>query len=258
MDELGIPSGVIGASVLKPTMPGTIIVGPALTVRNILQRIDPLTGARDHVNQMAEFEAHNLAHAGRRAGDRRRAQHLQHGRHLGPDRQAPGRGRRDRAGRHARHRRIRARSAIRSGRATSRRSPASGGIETVEINGPIQIGEVQVAPGDLVVADDTGVCFIPRDLRLEVLEDAEKKARSEAKRVRRSTAASRCPTCCVRGSSDRTYRDRAFLRPALRAALCGAGIGHRGDDLGRGVHVAVPALGERRRISNWSSTRATM
>jgi hypothetical protein len=28
----------------------------------------------------------------------------------------------------------------------------------------VQIGEVRVAAGDLVVADDTGVCFIPRDV----------------------------------------------------------------------------------------------
>src|SRR5258708_7174999 len=64
MDELGIPLGAIGASALKPTIPGTCIVGPALTVRNILQRIDPLKGAREHVNRMAEFEAHNLAQTG--------------------------------------------------------------------------------------------------------------------------------------------------------------------------------------------------
>jgi regulator of RNase E activity RraA len=32
------------------------------------------------------------------------------------------------------------------------------------MNGPVQIGEVRVAAGDLVVADDTGVCFIPRDV----------------------------------------------------------------------------------------------
>ncbi len=57
-------SGVIGASVLRPTMPGTIMVGPALTLRNILQRIDPLKGARDKVNKMAEFECHNLAPPG--------------------------------------------------------------------------------------------------------------------------------------------------------------------------------------------------
>src|SRR4029077_13902321 len=64
MDELGIPLGVVGASVLKPTMPGTVMVGPALTLRNILQRIDPLQGASDHVNKMAEFECHNLATPG--------------------------------------------------------------------------------------------------------------------------------------------------------------------------------------------------
>ena len=37
-------------------------------------------------------------------------------------------------------------------------------IETVEINGAVQIGDIRVEPGDLVVADDTGVCFIPRDI----------------------------------------------------------------------------------------------
>src|SRR6201995_3732735 len=60
MDELGVPPGVIGASILRPTIPGTTIVGPALTVRNILQRVDPLEGAANAVNRMAEFEAHNL------------------------------------------------------------------------------------------------------------------------------------------------------------------------------------------------------
>src|SRR5262249_22603880 len=52
MDELGIPCGVIGASVLRPSIAGRVMVGPALTVRNILQRIDPLKGAREHVNRM--------------------------------------------------------------------------------------------------------------------------------------------------------------------------------------------------------------
>ena len=63
MDELGI-TGVIGASVLKPTMVGQSIVGPALTARNIMQREHVYEAARRHVNKMAEFEAHNLALAG--------------------------------------------------------------------------------------------------------------------------------------------------------------------------------------------------
>ena len=57
-------------------------------------------------------------------------------------------------------------------------------IETVEINGPVQIGEVRLAAGDLVVADDTGVCFIPRDVVLEVLDAAEQKAKAEAVRCK--------------------------------------------------------------------------
>jgi 4-hydroxy-4-methyl-2-oxoglutarate aldolase len=52
-------------------------------------------------------------------------------------------------------------------------------LETVEINGDIQIGEVRVSPGDLVVADDTGICFIPRAHIMAVLEAAEKKAHAE-------------------------------------------------------------------------------
>src|ERR687897_107641 len=95
MDELGI-TGVIGASVLKPTMAGQSIVGPALTVRNIMQREHVYEAARRHVNKMAEFEAHNLAQ-----------------------------------------------------------------------------------PGDIVVADDTGVCFIPRDRAAEVLALAQRKSAAE-------------------------------------------------------------------------------
>src|SRR5262247_2015145 len=58
MDELGI-TGVVGASVLKPSL-----AGPALTVRNIVQREHVYETARRHVNKMAEFEAHNLARPG--------------------------------------------------------------------------------------------------------------------------------------------------------------------------------------------------
>ncbi len=183
MDELGIPSGVIGASVLRPTIPGTTIVGPALTLRNILQRIDPLQGARDHVNRMAEFEAHNLA----QQGDVLVIQSVANLSNMGGISAQTGKrqgevgaivqgGVRDIA--HSR--------AVGYPVWASDITPVTGKwrLETVEINGPIQIGEIRVAPGDLVVADDTGVCFIPRDLVLEVLEAAEQKAKAEVLRCK--------------------------------------------------------------------------
>jgi 4-hydroxy-4-methyl-2-oxoglutarate aldolase len=183
MDELGIPCGVVGASMLRPTIPGKTIVGPALTLRNILQRIDPLTGARDHVNRMAEFEAHNLA----QAGDVLVIQGVAHVSNLWGISSQTGKrqgevgaivqgGVRDIA--HSR--------AIGYPVWASDITPITGKwrLETVEINGPIQIGDVRVTPGDLVVADDSGVCFIPRELVLEVLDAAEQKAKAEVIRCK--------------------------------------------------------------------------
>jgi regulator of RNase E activity RraA len=178
MDELGIPPGVIGASLLKPTIPGQIVCGPALTVRNIAQRANPLVGASVGLNKMAEFEAHNLAEdgdvlviqgvsgmsnmggisalTGKRGGERGAivmggVRDVPHSRSLGYPVWA------------------------------SEITPVTGKwrLETVEINGEIMMGDVRVAAGDLVLADDTGVCFIPRDRIMPVLELCEKKARAE-------------------------------------------------------------------------------
>ena len=63
MDELGIV-GALPASQFVPTIAGSCIVGPALTVRNIMQREHAYEAARTRVNKMAEFEAHNLAMPG--------------------------------------------------------------------------------------------------------------------------------------------------------------------------------------------------
>jgi regulator of RNase E activity RraA len=52
-------------------------------------------------------------------------------------------------------------------------------IQAVESNGDIEIAGIRVSPGDIVVADDTGVCFIPRDRGAEVLARAQKRWQSE-------------------------------------------------------------------------------
>jgi hypothetical protein len=133
---------------------------PALIVRNILQRINPIEGARQHVNRMAEFEAHNLA----LKGDVLVIQGVADVSNMGGISAQTGK----------RQGEIGAivQGGVRDARAldypvwASDITPVTGKwrIETMEINGPVQIGEVRVAAGDLVVADNTGVCFIPRDV----------------------------------------------------------------------------------------------
>jgi regulator of RNase E activity RraA len=41
-------------------------------------------------------------------------------------------------------------------------------IEAVSINAPVCCGGEQVRPGDLVLADPNGVCFVPPELAAEV------------------------------------------------------------------------------------------
>jgi 4-hydroxy-4-methyl-2-oxoglutarate aldolase len=177
MDELGI-TGAIGASSLKPTLPGASMVGPALTVRNIVQREHVYETARAHVNRMGEFEAHNLALPGDIvvidgvAGiSNMGGISAQTGKRQGEAGAIVSGGIRDVG--HSR----RVDYPIWSTEVT----PVTGKwrIQTVEINGEIQIGGVRVAPGDIVVADETGVCFIPIARAAEVLEKALQKAALE-------------------------------------------------------------------------------
>ena len=178
MDELGLAGRVIGASVLRPTIPGKIVVGPALTVRNERRDTDIAAAARSKLNRMAEFEAHNLA----QPGDVLVIEGVANVSNMGG---------------------ISAQTGWRQGEigaivmggirdlGHSRKlgypiwasdiTPATGKwrIETVEINGTVRLGGVEVNAGDLVVADDTGVCFVPTEHMVEVIKLAESKAKAE-------------------------------------------------------------------------------
>ena len=183
MDELGISDGAIGASVLKPTLSGRVVVGPALTVRNIAQRVSPFDAAQRNATKMAEFEAHNLAEdgdvlvvagvngmsnmggisamTGKRSGERGAivmggVRDVQHSRGIDYPVWA------------------------------SEITPVTGKwrLETVEINGEIQMNQVRVNSGDLVIADDTGVVFIPRADISRVLALCESKKGGEDTRMR--------------------------------------------------------------------------
>jgi len=178
MDELGIPSGVVGAHILRPTMPGSRIVGPALTVRNVLQRADALEGARNHVNKMAEFEAHNLATPGDvlvidgvSGMSNMGGISAQTGKRQGEVGAIVSGGVRDVG--HSR--------SVGYPIWSTELSAVTGKwrLQTIEINGPIEIGGVRVEPGDLVIADETSVCFVPRERMTDVLVLAQEKANAE-------------------------------------------------------------------------------
>jgi 4-hydroxy-4-methyl-2-oxoglutarate aldolase len=182
MDELGI-TGVVGASTLRPTMPGSIIVGPALTVRNVAQRAHVYETARAHVNRMAEFEAHNLA----LPGDVVVIQGVAGVSNMGGISSQTGK-RQGELGcivdggvRDVPHSR-----SVGYPMWSTELTPVTGKwrIETVEINGDVEVQGIRVSPGDIVLADDTGVCFIPRDRAEEVLRLARQKAAAEEAKCR--------------------------------------------------------------------------
>lgn len=54
-------------------------------------------------------------------------------------------------------------------------------IEAIEINGPVTLHTIQVIPGDLVIADDCGVCVIPHDAVETVLQEVKNIITVEAK-----------------------------------------------------------------------------
>ncbi len=61
-------------------------------------------------------------------------------------------------------------------------------IETVAVNRPVSIAGVRVEPGDLVVADECGVCFVPCARAAEVLALARQIEASEKVRLEKLAA----------------------------------------------------------------------
>jgi len=172
MDELGIV-GVVPAYVLPPVNTGKRIVGPALTVRNIQRAAQIHKAALDKTNTQGESEAHNLAEPGdvlviegvtgcSNMGGQSATIAMRQG-FIG---------------------------AVVDGTVRDPQqyremgwpvwcrgfTPITGKwrMQTVEVNGTVQIAGVQVKPGDLVCADEAGIAFVPREQAAAVLEAARK------------------------------------------------------------------------------------
>ena len=177
LDELGI-KGALGSSHLRCNIENGCMVGRALTVRHVPLRESPADAARRGINRMAEIEAHNLAEP----GDVIVVQGVAGHSNLGG------------VGVQIGHRQGEVGAVVDGGVrdvADSRGigypiwatefTPVTGKwrIETVEINGPVNICGVPVEAGDLVVGDSSGLCFVPRQHAERVLEFARKKVASE-------------------------------------------------------------------------------
>jgi 4-hydroxy-4-methyl-2-oxoglutarate aldolase len=180
MDELGIV-GVVPACVLPPVATGKRVVGPALTVRNIQRTAQIHKAALEKTNTQGESEAHNLAEP----GDVLVIEGVMGCSNMGGQSATIAR-RQGFIG------------AVVDGTVRDPEqyrgmawpvwckgfTPITGKwrMQTVEINGAVQICGVQVRPGDVICADDAGVAVVPRERAAEVLEAARKVDAGDTKR----------------------------------------------------------------------------
>ncbi|MHB1327303.1 MAG: RraA family protein [Gemmatimonadales bacterium] len=197
LDGLGVV-GAVPASVLNPTMSDVRVVGRALTVQHVVR--DETAPAAEEIRRraregdvrLADIEAHNQAEP----GDVLVVAGMAGISSMGRISAAIG----------ARQGELGAvvDGAVRDV-ASSRRlgypiwsrglSPITGKyrLETVAVNQPVVISGVTVHPGDVVVADDTGVVFIPHAIAEQVAAFASALEQSEAGRIARIDAGDTVP-----------------------------------------------------------------
>jgi regulator of RNase E activity RraA len=180
MDELELDR-VVPASVLRPSDPKARIVGQALTVLN------RKSAERRRTSGLADIEAHNLA----QPGDVLVVQGVAGISSMGGVSASIGKRQGeiaavvDGAVRDIDHSRSIGYPIWSAGV-----SPITGKwrIETMAVNQPVNIAGIEVKPGDLVVADECGVCFVPFARAAEVLAIAQRVAASEKARLQRLEA----------------------------------------------------------------------
>jgi len=182
LDTIGLQT-TIPASYLPPVLPGQKIVGPAVTIRNIPEKKTPTQGYldRDFIG-MASRELFYLAEPGDIAVS-----------DFGGNPEVSNMG-----GVALRLAKVRGvagavvNGAIRDVGTAMKinfpvwsrgRTPISGKyrLSAIEINGPVTLCNVPVVPGDLIVADDSGVCVVPFDKVDHVLSEVKSIQESEAK-----------------------------------------------------------------------------
>lgn len=182
LDVVGVGSGCVPGHVLTPLSRGRRICGPAVTLRYVAEQetVPALraAGERPRLGHQAVLEAsrpgdvavidcaghHDLAVVGGKSGTRFRDAGLAGCIVDGAVRDLEELGEvglpvwsRGRSPRAALHR-----------------------LRTAEVGGRVTLGQATVCPGDLVLADDTGVVIVPAERIAEVLHASEQLAAAEA------------------------------------------------------------------------------
>lgn len=180
LDSLGM-DGAIPTSYLKPVIPGSKIVGSAVTIRNIPVRKTPTQGAHDH--DFIAMSTRDIYYIGE-PGDvlvsdfggnlevsNMGGQSCMVGKSCGFAGNIVNGCCRDV-------------SSIREMgypvfSCGTTQITGKYRMECVEMNGPVTLCGKLVIPGDLMIADDSGVCIVPCELAEKVLEECLKIAASE-------------------------------------------------------------------------------
>jgi 4-hydroxy-4-methyl-2-oxoglutarate aldolase len=181
MDMMGV-NGVIPASILRPSISGARMVGQAITLRNALVATTAPGMRHAGASRLADIECHNLAEPGDVLviqGTDGISSMGAFSAHIGK-RQGESGAVVDGAVRDIANTRALPYPIWSSGP-----SPKTGKfrLESVELNGPVLIAGVHVRAGDLVLADDDGICFVPIERAETILHLAERRAVDERERA---------------------------------------------------------------------------
>jgi regulator of RNase E activity RraA len=183
LDQLGIV-GAVPAAVLKPSDPTARIVGRALTVLNRARKETVPEAVATKKSGLGEINAHRIA----KPGDVLVIQGVPNVSSLGGTSASVGK-RQGEIGavvdggvRDVDHSR-----SVGYPIWSSSVTPITGKwrVETAGVNVPVAIVGVTVNPGDIVLADECGVCFIPMQKAMEVLAIAQRWTAWEEDRLKK-------------------------------------------------------------------------
>jgi len=180
LDDYGI-AGVVAGSHLKPLIPGKVLVGTAVTLRSIPERKTPTQGVFDKEPiKMSTREVYTLSEPGDVlvadfGGNPDVSNMGGQSALIGKTAGVAG------AIVHGAVRDVPTIRALDFPVWSTGVTPITGKfrMEAMEINGPVSMHGIVIYPGDLIVADDSGVCVIPAENVLRLIAEAERICAAE-------------------------------------------------------------------------------